>query len=51
MSKKIELMLSPPWSNIYPKGEEVPVLLACLPSIPSNVWNKNTAIALKMKTH
>ena len=34
-----------PWSNSSPRGEEEPVRRACLPSIPSRVWERKRRTA------
>lgn len=41
---------SSPWSNNSPNGPDVPVLLACLPSIPSNVYAINILTAATTHT-
>ena len=34
-----------PWSKSCPRGEDVPVLLACFPSTASNVWYMKAQVA------
>ena len=41
--------LSRPWSNNSPNGEDVLVLLACLPSVPS-FYNKKKSFKSELKT-
>jgi len=42
---------SQPWSNNSPNGVDVPVLLACLPSIASKLWYINKPSAHRKHAH
>ena len=44
-------MESQPWSKSSPRGFDVPVLLACFPSIASKLWYTNKPKAQTKHAH